>query len=106
MAGSRRNTRLATRILLGAFLLATPAAAETWMLFGRHGGCSSLPDAAERKPIFQGVATPEELRAKLDREGADFTYEEQTVVGQRIVTVTAKAHGIAIILVPKSVCNR
>ena len=103
---------MAGRLFLAAFmLLAWPAQAETWMLFGRHGGCTSLAEMAKREPIFEGVASPEELRAKLRLQGAEFTYEEHTYEehtadGQRVVMVKAPALGLAIALVPKSFCER
>ena len=95
------------RLLIAAFLLpAAPAEAETWMLMGREGGCLSLEEAAKRKPIFEGVTSPEELRAKLRSQGERFTYEEHTAAGQRVVLINAAALGLAIILAPESICDR
>ena len=87
-------------------LVGMPGVSEAeWMLMGRHGGCVSLPAAAERLETLQGVSEPGELAAKLRREGVAVRTTETTVPGGRMIELTAPARGLAMIFVPRELCR-
>jgi len=81
-------------------------AASEWMLMGRHGGCVSLFDAAQRKEIFGGVSTPDRLIEKFRHEDAATQVSDTVVGGARVVEITSAKLGLAVVLVPRSVCQK
>jgi len=82
------------------------SAASEWMLMGRHGGCVSLFDAAQRKAIFGGVSTPDRLIEKFRHEDAATQVNDTVVGGARVVEITSAKLGLAVVLVPRSVCQK
>ncbi len=88
--------------------LVTPfgtAWAETWMLMGREGGCASLAEAARRKPVFDGVAGPDELARRLRADGHAVTLREMGTATVRVVAVEAPDAGIGVIFAPEHMCR-
>ena len=79
-------------------------AAPDWVLMARHGECATLDAAAQRKPVFAGVATPEDLVTRLRQRGVEVAVDDTIVEDVRIVTVTAPEAGIAVIFVPPKLC--
>ncbi len=80
-------------------------AASEWMLMGRHGGCVSLSDAAQRKEIFGGVSTPDRLIEKFRHEDAATQVNDTDVGGARVVEITSAKLGLAVAVVPRSLCQ-
>ncbi len=98
-----KTSRLAMAAGIVCVLVGMPGASEAeWMLMGRHGGCVSLPAAAER---LETVSEPGELAAKLRREGVAVRTTETTVPGGRMIELTAPARGLAMIFVPRELCR-
>ena len=91
-------------LLLGG--LATDAAAEEWVLMGRHGGCVALSKMAERKPIFQGITSPDQLVARLDQRQIAYTKQETAENGVRIITLTVPSLSLAVLIAPRSLCRK
>ena len=91
-------------LLLGG--LATNAVADEWVLMSRQSGCVPLSEAAERKPIFQGITSPDQLVARLDERQIAYTKEETAENGVRIVTLTVPSLSLAVLIVPKSLCRK
>ena len=88
-------------------IYAPPAnAAPEWMLMGRHGGCVSLFDAAQRKEIFEGVSTPDRLIEKFRHEDAATRVNDTVVGGTRVVEITSAKLGLAVVVVPRSLCQK
>ncbi len=81
-------------------------AASEWMLMGRHGGCVSLFDAAQRKEIFAGVSTPDRLIEKFRHEDAATQVNDTDVGGARVVEITSAKLGLAVVVVPRSLCQK
>ena len=79
--------------------------AETWMLLGREGGCVTLAEAARRKPVFQGVAGPEDLAQRLRPKGYAVTLREIGTAEVRVVAVEAPDAGLGAIFAPAHMCN-
>lgn len=73
---------------------------------GRHGGCVSLTDAAQRKEIFGGVSTPERLIEKFRHEDAATRVDDTDVGGARVVEITSAKLGLAVVVVPRSLCQK
>ena len=93
--------------VLAAALPGTGAAADgDWVLMGRHGGCAEIADAARRKPAFAGVATPEEFAAKARRQGHAAQVTEMDLGGIKGVSVDVKDLGLAVLFVPRAICDR
>ena len=90
-----------------AGLAAAPAtaSAETWMLMGREGGCVTLAAAARRKPIFDGIAGPDELARRLRADGHAVTLREMGTATVRVVAVEAPDAGIGVIFAPEHMCR-
>ncbi len=80
--------------------------ASEWMLMGRHGGCVSLFDAAQRKEIFGGVSTPDRLIEKFRHEDAATQVNDTVVGGTRVVEITSAKLGLAVVLVPRHLCQK
>lgn len=79
--------------------------ADEWMLMGREGGCVTLAQAAERRPLFDGVTTPDQLVAKLRRQGEEVHRRDITQSGITGVQVEAPGLGLGLIFVPRSACR-
>ncbi len=79
--------------------------AETWMLLGREGGCATLAEAARRKPVFDGVAGPEDLARRLRAEGHAVTLREMGTADVRVVAVEAPDAGIGVVFAPRRMCR-
>ena len=94
--------------MLAAALPATGAAAPAgdWVLMGRHGGCAEIAELARRKPIFAGVATPEAFAAKARRDGHAVRVTEMDLGGSKGVAVAVKDLGLAVVFVPRTICER
>lgn len=79
--------------------------ADEWMLMGREGGCVTLAQAAARRPLFDGVTTPDQLVAKLRRQGEEVHRRDITQSGVTAVQVEAPGLGLGLIFVPRSACR-
>ena len=108
------TVRWACRVTLAAMVMAShapvAAADPEWVLMSRHGDCVSLSDAAQREAVFQGVSTPEALVDAIRRRGEAVTVNEtrfdDTRLGEiTVVEVTAPGLGLAVMLVPREVCQ-
>lgn len=77
--------------------------ADEWMLMGREGGCVTLAQAAARRPLFDGVTTPDQLVAKLRRQGEEVRRQDMTQGDVTVVQV--EAPGLGLIFVPRSACR-
>ena len=93
--------------VFGAFTWPAPSAgAEEWMLMGREGGCVSLAQAAERRPVLRDIATPDQLVARLRAEGEAVSRKDLVKQGDvTVVQVDAPGRGLGLIFVPRSVCQ-
>ena len=76
------------------------------MLMSRQGGCVSLFDAAQRKEIFGGVSTPDRLIEKFQHEDAATQINDTVVGGARVVEITSAKLGLAVVVVPRSLCQK
>ncbi len=90
-----------------AWLVTTSAttSAETWMLLGREGGCATLAEAARRKPVFDGIAGPDELARRLRANGHTVKLREMGTASVRVVAVDAPDAGIGVIFAPERMCR-
>ena len=79
--------------------------AEEWMLMGREGGCVTLAQAAARRPLLSGITTPDQLIAKLHRQGEKVRRQDIKQGGVTVVQVDAPGVGLGLIFVPRSVCR-
>jgi hypothetical protein len=79
--------------------------AEEWVLMGREGGCVTLAQAAERRPLFSGITTPDQLVAKLRRQGEDVRRQDMQQGDVTVVQVGAPGLGLGLIFVPPSLCR-
>ena len=71
------------------------------MLMGGHGGCVSLPTAAQRlESLRRRVGT-----RCLRRQGVEVRTTETAVPGGRMIELTAPARGLAMIFVPRELCR-
>ncbi len=84
---------------------ATRLWAEEWMLMGREGGCVTLAQAGERRPVFDGVTTPDELVDRLRQQGEEVHRQDITQGGVTAVQIGAPGLGLGLIFVPRSVCR-
>lgn len=99
--------RAAASVTIACAANVSPAvAASEWMLMGRHGGCVSLVDAAQRKEIFGGVSTPERLIEKFRHEDAATQVNDTKIDGARIVEITSAKLGLAVVVVSRSLCQK
>lgn len=78
--------------------------AEEWMLMGREGGCVTLAQAAARRPLFNGISTPDQLVAKLRRQGEDVRRQDIQQGDVTVVQVDAPGLDLGLIFVPPSLC--
>jgi hypothetical protein len=92
-------------VAIAFILLPSIADAETWMLMGREGGCVSLAEAAQRKPVFLGITSPEDLAQRLQTEGHDATLREIGTAENRTVILDAPGAGLSVIFVPPQLCR-
>ena len=83
----------------------SPASAEDWMLMGREGGCTTLAQAAARRPLLSGIATPEALVAKLRQDGEEVRRQDIKEGDITIVQVEAPGIDLGLIFVPSSLCR-
>ena len=94
-------------VVFGAFAWPAPGTgAEEWMLMGREGGCVTLDAAAERRPVFSGITTPDQLVARLRAEGEEVSRKDLVEQGGvTVVQVDAPGQGLGLIFVPRSLCG-
>jgi hypothetical protein len=81
------------------------ARAEEWMLMGREGGCVTLAQAAERRPVLSGITTPDQLVARLRERGEEVSRKD--LVSQDDVTVVqvdAPGLNLDLIFAPPALC--
>lgn len=99
----------ACRVALAAVVTASHAPATVgdpeWVLMSRQGDCVSLSDTAQRKPVFQGVSTPDELIEAVRRQGEAVAVNRTEFGKATVVEVTAPGLGLAVLLVPRSFCQ-
>lgn len=84
---------------------ASSVRAEEWRLMGREGGCVTLAEAAERRPLFSGIATPDQLVARIREQGEDVRREDILQGDVTIVLVNAQGLDLGLIFVPPSLCQ-
>ena len=84
---------------------ATSVRAEEWMLMGREGGCVTLAEAAERRPLFNDIATPDQLVARIQEQGEEVSREDILQGDVTIVLVNAPGLDLGLIFVPPSLCR-
>lgn len=84
---------------------ATGVRAEEWRLMGREGGCVTLAEAAERRPLFNGITTPDQLVARIREQGEEVSREDIMQGDVTIVLVNAPGLDLGLIFVPPSLCR-
>ena len=105
MAGNAMRCLVLPFLLaLGLAMPAAAASGSDWVLMGRHGGCVSLRDAAQRREEFRGVSRPQELVEKLRRRGEKVETREIRLGDGAGFEVTASGLGLAVIFVPRKMC--
>ncbi len=103
----RTLTRVAALVAAAAEFVTSSgtARAENWMLLGREGGCVTLAQAARRKPVFDGVAGPEDLARRLRARGHTVTLREMGTAAVRVVAVEAPDAGMGVVFAPRHMCR-
>ena len=81
------------------------ARAEEWMLMGREGGCVTLAQAAERRPVFSGISTPDQLVDRIREQGEEVSREDILQGDVTAVKVDAPGLGLGLVFVPPSLCQ-
>jgi len=79
--------------------------AEEWMLMGREGGCVTLAQAAARRPLLNGISTPDQLVAEIRRQGEEFRRQDILKGDVTVVQVDAPGLDLGLIFVPPSLCR-
>ncbi len=88
------------------FAAAAPrAGAGEWMLMAREGGCVTLADAAERRPVLSGISTPDQLVNRIREQGEEVHREDMVQGDLTIVKVEAPGLGLGLVFVPPSACQ-
>ncbi len=102
-----RGTIMIAFAVAASWLVTAPAtaSAETWMLMGREGRCATIAAAARRKPVFDGIAGPEDLARRLRADGHVVTLREMGTAAVRVVAVEAPDAGIGVIFAPEHLCR-
>lgn len=85
--------------------LAPRLRAEEWMLMGREGGCVTLAQATARLPLLSGVTTPDQLVAKIRRQGEEVRRQDIEQGGVTVVRIDAPGLGLGFIFAPLSLCR-
>ncbi len=83
------------------------AADRSWLLFGRHGGCSPIRDVLERKfPDIGNVADPESFIRFVRAKG--LAVSSKVVPGQAgaAVAVDVPEKGLALVFATAELCSR
>lgn len=78
--------------------------AEEWMLMGREGGCVTLAHATARLPLLSGVTTPDQLVAKIRRQGEEVHRQDIEQGGVTVVRIDAPGLGLGFIFAPLTLC--
>ena len=78
--------------------------AENWMLMGREGGCVTLVEAALRMPFLDGVTAPDQLAAKLRRQGEEVSRQDIGEGDVIAVQIDAPGLDLGLKFVPPSLC--
>ena len=78
--------------------------AEEWMLMGREGGCVTLAQATARLPLLSGVTTPDQLVAKIRRQGDEARRQDIEQGDVTVVRIDAPGLELGFIFVPRSLC--
>ena len=81
------------------------AHAAEWMLMGREGGCVTLQQAAAQEPLLAGIETPDQLIARLRREGEGFQRQDIEQGGVAVVQIDVPGRELGLIFVPPSLCR-
>lgn len=81
------------------------AGAGEWMLMGREGGCVTLAQAAERRPVLDGILTPDQLVDRIREQGEEVHREDIVQGDATVVTVDAPGLGLGLVFVPPSACQ-
>ena len=89
--------------LLG-LLIALPAAAQDWMLMGRHGECAPLSSLRRKLPEMLDVRSPDALAAYLDGRRIAYRRRDQPLGATTVVEFQVPSAGLAIAVAPASVC--
>ena len=79
--------------------------AEEWMLMGREGGCVTLAQATARLPLLSGVTTPDQLVAKIHRQGEEVRRQDIKQGDVTVVQLDAPGLELGFIFVPRSICR-
>ena len=87
-------------------LSSTAMAVEHWRLMGRHGGCWTLKQAAERDKVFSDISSPGDLADWLRRRGEQVTLREHPIPGGTSVFLDAPGVGLSLVFVPFSSCQK
>ncbi len=72
---------------------------------GREGGCVTLDAAAARLPLLAGIATPDELVARLRRQGEEVHRRDIAQGDATAVLIEAPGLDLGLIFVPPSACR-
>lgn len=110
LVGKYRPVRMtAPAVAAVAFLVFAGSApdvrAAEWMLMGREGGCATLAEMAERRPLFDGIATPDQLVARIREQGEEVRREDIVQGDVTVVQVDAPGLDLGLIFVPPSLCE-
>ncbi len=79
--------------------------AEEWMLMGREGGCVTLAEAAARRPVLDGISTPDQLVDRIRDQGGEVSREDVRQGDVTVVIVDAPGLDLGLIFVPPSLCR-
>lgn len=71
----------------------------------RHGDCIEIAEAARRKPILDGVTTPEQFIDRLEKRGDAVSRRKVTAFQPSPMSVHAPDHGLSLMFVPSSLCD-
>jgi hypothetical protein len=69
-----------------------------------EGGCVTLAEAAERRLVFSGILTPDQLVDRIRRQGEDVRRHDIVQGDVTVVQVDAPGLGLGLIFVPLSLC--
>jgi hypothetical protein len=79
--------------------------AEEWMLMAREGGCVTLAQAAERRPLLNGISTPDQLVDRIRGQGEEVSRQDIVQGDVTVATIDAPRLGLGLVFVPPSLCQ-
>ncbi|MBE9555312.1 MAG: hypothetical protein IMF08_00510 [Proteobacteria bacterium] len=79
------------------------ARAEEWMLMGREGDCVTLAQAAERRPVFSGISTPDQLVDRIREQGEEVSREDILQGDVTVVKVDAPRPSLLVDLLAEDI---